>query len=101
MKIFQPDEGDLDEGFATSFTFDDSDEMKAFRKWLESMGIDHLKSKFPVIEDGKVRYQTGIVVQAPTEEEEEVEEVVEEVVVEEKPKKKKSRKSEPEPEPEE
>jgi len=94
MKIFQPDEGDQDEGFATSFTFEDTDEMKAFRQWLETMSIDYLKSKFPVIEDGKVRYQTGIVVQGPSVEEEEVEEVeVVEEVVEEKPKKKKSKKS--------
>ena len=92
MKIFQPDEGDQDEGFATSFTFEDTDEMSAFRQWLESMSIDYLKSKFPIIEDGRVRYQTGIVVQGQTEEVEEVE-VVEEVV-EEKPKKKKSKKSE-------
>ena len=92
MKIFQPDEGDQDEGFATSFTFEDSDEMIAFRQWLESMSIDYLKSKFPIIEDGRVKYQTGIVVQGQTEEVEEVE-VVEEVV-EEKPKKKKSKKSE-------
>jgi len=89
MKIFQPDEGDQDEGFATSFTFDDGDEMIAFRAWLDSMGIDYLKSKFPIIEDGKIRYQTGIVVQGPSEEEQE--EIVEEVV-EEQPKKKKSSK---------
>ena len=92
MKIFQPDEGDQDEGFATSFTFEDTDEMKAFRQWLETMSIDYLKSKFPVIEDGKVRYQTGIVVQGPSVEEEVEEVEVVEEVVEEKPKKKKSSK---------
>lgn len=97
MKIFQPDEGDQDEGFATSFTFEDTDEMKAFRQWLETMSIDYLKSKFPIIEDGKVRYQTGIVVQGPAVEEVEEVEVVEEVV-EEKPKKKKSKKTEVEQE---
>ena len=85
MKIFQPDEGDQDEGFATSFTFDDSDEMTAFRAWLDNMNIDYLKSKFPVVEDGKVKYQTGIIVQGPQVADEEA---VEEEVVEEQPKKK-------------
>ena len=97
MKIFQPDEGDQDEGFATSFTFDDVEEMVAFKSWLNGMGIDYLKSKFPVIEDGKVRYQTGIIVHAPVEEEEEV--VVEEVEeVEVAPKRKKGSKKNVEPE---
>ena len=84
MKIFQPDEGDQDEGFATSFTFEDGEEMTAFRAWLDTMSIDYLKSKFPVMEDGKMRYQTGIIVQGPAVEE--VEE--EEEVLEEQPKKK-------------
>lgn len=85
MKIFQPQEDDADEGFATSFTFDDSDEQQNFADFLNNMEISYLKSKFPVIEDGKVRYQTGFVVPRVQDEEEEEEPVVEEEV---KPKRK-------------
>jgi len=81
MKIFQPQ--DDDEGFATSFTFDDTDEQQNFADFLNNMDIAFLKSKFPVIDEGKVRYQTGFVV--PRAEEEDEEEVA---VVEEKPKRK-------------
>ena len=84
MKIFQPQEDD--EGFATSFTFDDSDEQQNFADFLNNMDIAFLKSKFPVIDEGKVRYQTGFVVPRAEEEEEEQEEEVQ--VVEEKPKRK-------------
>lgn len=85
MKIFQPHEEDADEGFATSFTFDDGDEQQNFADFLNNMEISYLKSKFPVIDEGKVRYQTGFVVPRVQEEEEvEEEQVVEDV----KPKRK-------------
>ena len=83
MKIFQPQ--DDDEGFATSFTFDDSDEQQNFADFLNNMDIAFLKSKFPVIDEGKVRYQTGFVVPRAEEDEVEEEEVA---VVDEKPKRK-------------
>lgn len=69
MKIFQPQHDDAEDGYATSFTFDDKEEQQSFSDFLNSMGIPYLKSKFPVIEDGKVRYQIGFVVQqsAPNE----------------------------------
>jgi len=63
MKIFQPQHDDAEDGYATSFTFDDKEEQQSFSDFLNSMGIPYLKSKFPVIEDGKVRYQIGFVVQ--------------------------------------
>jgi hypothetical protein len=69
MKIFQPQHDDAEDGYATSFTFDDKEEQQSFSDFLNSMAIPYLKSKFPVIEDGKVRYQIGFVVQqsAPNE----------------------------------
>ena len=69
MKIFQPQHDDAEDGYATSFTFDDKEEQQSFSDFLNSMGISYLKSKFPVIEDGRVRYQIGFVVQqsAPSE----------------------------------
>jgi hypothetical protein len=69
MKIFQPQHDDAEDGYATSFTFDDKEEQQSFSDFLNSMEIPYLKSKFPVIEDGKVRYQIGFVVQqsSPTE----------------------------------
>ncbi len=91
MKIFQPQVEDQEEGFATSFTFDNADEQQNFADFLNSMSIGFLKSKFPVIEDGKIRYQTGFVVPAATSQEEEAEGEAEpepEVVEEEKPKRK-------------
>ena len=87
MKIFQPHEEDADEGFATSFTFDDSDEQQNFADFLNNMEISYLKSKFPVIDEGKVRYQTGFVVPR-VQEEEEAEEEQEQVVEDVKPKRK-------------
>jgi len=63
MKIFQPQHDDAEDGYATSFTFDDKEEQQSFSDFLNSMDIPYLKSKFPVIEDGKVRYQIGFVVQ--------------------------------------
>jgi len=93
MKIFQPHEEDADEGFATSFTFDDGDEQQNFADFLNNMDISYLKSKFPVIEDGKVRYQTGFVVPRVQEDDEEID-VEEEAVVEEvKPKRKSTKKA--------
>ena len=65
MKIFQPELEDQDEGYATSFTFDNLDEQSSFASFLENMGIGYLKSKFPVIEDGKMKFQTGFVVPVP------------------------------------
>jgi hypothetical protein len=47
------------------------------------MGIGFLKSKFPVIEDGKMKFQTGFVVPVPKSETDQVEShevVVNEVV---------------------
>ena len=62
-----------------------------FADFLDNMDISYLKSKFPVIEDGKVRYQTGFVVpRAQAEEEEEPEE---EPVVEEKVTKRRTKKA--------
>lgn len=88
MKIFQPQ--DDDEGFATSFTFDDTDEQQNFADFLNNMEISYLKSKFPVIDEGKVRYQTGFVV--PRVQEDEELDVEEEQVVEETKPKRKSKK---------
>ena len=84
MKIFQPELEDQDEGYATSFTFDNLDEQNSFSGFLENMGIGFLKSKFPVIEDGKMKFQTGFVVPVPKSDNEpaevnEVPEVVQEV----------------------
>ncbi len=74
MKIYLPDEGDSDEGFSTSFTFEDREEQDNFASFLNKMDITYLKSKFPVIEDGKVRYQSGFVVpQSDTDEDIEIE----------------------------
>lgn len=90
MKIFQPQVEDQEEGFATSFTFDNADEQQNFADFLNNMSIGFLKSKFPVIEDGKIRYQTGFVVPCASSQEAEADgdaEAVEEVV-EEKPKRK-------------
>ena len=88
MKIFQPAVEDQEEGFATSFTFDSPEEQQSFADFLNNMSIGFLKSKFPVIEDGKIRYQTGFVVPCAgtNETEGETDEAVEEEVVEEKPK---------------
>ena len=81
MKIFQPQHDDAEDGYATSFTFDDKEEQHSFSDFLNSMGIPYLKSKFPVIEDGKVRYQIGFVVQQSSPSEQ----VGEETVVEQDP----------------
>lgn len=80
MKIFQPELEDQDDGYATSFTFDNLDEQSSFASFLENMGIGFLKSKFPVIEDGKMKFQTGFVVPVPKSETEPTAEVVQEVV---------------------
>jgi hypothetical protein len=82
MKIFQPELEDQDEGYATSFTFDNLDEQNSFASFLENMGIGFLKSKFPVIEDGKMKFQTGFVVPVPKSESESTAEVVQDVVQE-------------------
>lgn len=95
MKIFQPAVEDQEEGFATSFTFDNSEEQQNFADFLNTMGIAFLKSKFPVIDEGKVKYQTGFVVPGPQpepQEEAEAEEEPQEVQeVAEKPKGKKKK----------
>ncbi len=70
MKIFQPELEDQDDGYATSFTFDSLDEQNSFSSFLENMGIGYLKSKFPVIEDGKIKFQTGFVIPVPKSESE-------------------------------
>ena len=75
MKIFQPELEDQDDGYATSFTFDSLDEQNSFASFLENMGIGFLKSKFPVIEDGKMKFQTGFVVPVPKSESEPTTEV--------------------------
>jgi hypothetical protein len=82
MKIFQPELEDQDDGYATSFTFDNLDEQNSFASFLENMGIGFLKSKFPVIEDGKMKFQTGFVVPVPKSESESTAEVVQDVVQE-------------------
>ena len=69
MKIFQPPVEEQEEGFATCFTFDSQEEQQSFADFLNNMSIGFLKSKFPVVEDGKVRYQTGFVVPGPQPEE--------------------------------
>lgn len=98
MKIYLPDEGDSDEGFSTSFTFEDREEQSNFASFLNKMDITYLKSKFPVIEDGKVRYQSGFVVPQSDTDEEADEVVVDEdtipvpLVEEDKKTKKKSKK---------
>lgn len=84
MKIFQPELEDQDEGYATSFTFDNLDEQNSFASFLENMGIGFLKSKFPVIEEGKMKFQTGFVVPVPKSESDHTSEaeVVHEVALE-------------------
>jgi len=82
MKIFQPELEDQDDGYATSFTFDNLDEQNSFASFLENMGIGFLKSKFPVIEDGKMKFQTGFVVPVPKSESESTADVVHEVIQE-------------------
>ena len=103
MKIYLPDEGDSDEGFSTSFTFEDREEQSNFASFLNKMDITYLKSKFPVIEDGKVRYQSGFVVPQSDTDEEADEVVVEEDTIpvtlveeEEKKSKRKSKKKDTE-----
>ena len=103
MKIYLPDEGDSDEGFSTSFTFEDREEQANFASFLNKMDITYLKSKFPVIEDGKVRYQSGFVVPQSDTDEEADEVVVEEDTIpvtlveeEEKKSKRKSKKKDTE-----
>ena len=81
MKIFQPELEDQDEGYATSFTFDNLDEQNSFASFLENTGIGYLKSKFPVIEEGKMKFQTGFVVPVPKSDSEHTE--TQEVVVQE------------------
>jgi hypothetical protein len=94
MKIFQPQVEDQEEGFATSFTFDSPEEQQSFADFLNNMSIGFLKSKFPVIDEGKIKYQTGFVVPCAQSDEAEPE-TVEEEVVEDKPKgKKKGKKDE-------
>ena len=65
MKIFQPELEDQDEGYATSFTFESVEEQNSFANFLDNLEVGYLKSKFPVVEDGKIRYQTGFIVPVP------------------------------------
>ena len=77
MKIFQPELEDQDEGYATSFTFDSVEEQHSFANFLDNLEVGYLKSKFPVVEDGKFRYQTGFIVPVPKNETPEESEKVE------------------------
>lgn len=88
MKIFQPQVEDQEDGFATSFTFDSQEEQQSFADFLNNMSIGFLKSKFPVIEDGKIRYQTGFVVPSATASQDDEAEPEPEPVEEEKPRRK-------------
>ena len=92
MKLYFADNEEETEGFATSFFFDEGDDQEIFLAWLDKMDISYLKSKMPVVEDGKLRYQNAIIINREEEhvEEEQVEE--EAPVEEEKPKETSSRK---------
>ena len=83
MKVFLPETSD-EEGVSTSFTFNSDDDQKNFVAWLSSLNMEYMKTKIPVIEDGKMRYQTCVVVQQNEEvEAEEEEEIIEEAEPEE------------------
>ena len=94
MKLFHPDFDQIDNGFKTSFTFDNEEEEDQLISWLSYMEIDHLRSKIPVITDGKMSHQTCVIIDMAVKTNEE-EEVVEDEVVqveEETTRKKKSKK---------
>ena len=96
MKLFHPDFDQIDNGFKTSFTFDNEEEEEQLISWLSYMDIEHLRSKIPVITDGKMSHQTCVIIDMAVKSNEEEEEVVEEEVVqveeEQTSKKKKSKK---------
>jgi hypothetical protein len=98
MKLFHPDFKQIDNGFKTSFTFDNEDEEDGFIGWLTYMDIDYLRSKIPVIDDGKITHQTCVVIDMPVKDDSEEidpEALENSVNVEENthPKKKKTKKS--------
>ena len=62
MHIFHPNEGQTQEGFNTSFTFDNTDEEHAFMGWLSDVQIQFVRSKVPVIQDGVMTQQTCLVI---------------------------------------
>ena len=62
MHIFHPNEGQTQEGFNTSFTFDNADEEHAFMGWLSDVQIQFVRSKVPVIQDGVMTQQTCLVI---------------------------------------
>ena len=95
MKLFHPDFDQIDNGFKTSFTFDNEEEEDQLISWLSYMEIDHLRSKIPVITDGKMSHQTCVIIDMAVktnEEEEVVEDEVVQVEEETTSKKKKSKK---------
>ena len=102
MKLFHPDFDQIDNGFKTSFTFDDDAEEESLINWLSYMDIGHLRSKIPVIVDGQMSHQTCVIIDMPikAEDGEEMDQgntedgvtPVEEVVVVEKKKKTKKNK---------
>lgn len=94
MKLFHPDFDQIDNGFKTSFTFDNEEEEDQLISWLSYMEIEHLRSKIPVITDGKMSHQTCVIIDmaVKTNEEEVVEDEVVQVEEETSSKKKKSKK---------
>ena len=62
MHIFHPNEGQTQEGFNTSFTFDNADEESSFMSWLKNVQIQFVRSKVPVIQDGVVTQQTCLII---------------------------------------
>jgi len=93
MKVFLPETND-EEGVSTSFTFNSEDDQKNFVAWLSSLNLEYMKTKIPVIEDGKINYQTCVVVQQNEAEEDEdiIEETEPEKVIESSKKAKKPKK---------
>lgn len=75
MKLFHPDFDQIDNGFKTSFTFDNDAEEESLINWLSYMDIGHLRSKIPVIVDGAMSHQTCVIIDMPVRAEEESEDV--------------------------
>ena len=76
MKLFHPDFDQIDNGFKTSFTFDNDAEEESLINWLSYMDIGHLRSKIPVIVDGAMSHQTCVIIDMPVRAEEESEDVI-------------------------
>jgi hypothetical protein len=96
MKLFHPDFDQIDNGFKTSFTFDNDAEEESLINWLSYMDIGHLRSKIPVIVDGTMSHHTCVIIDMPIkaedgEDQEDAAAPVEEVVVEKKKKTKKNK----------